>query len=334
MRRLEQYWYRVSPLHLALWPLSLAFGAAAALRRAAYRHGLRRVTRLAVPVVVVGNISVGGTGKTPLTLWLAQRLAAGGWHPGIVSRGYGGRACGVSAVKGDDDPAQAGDETVLLARRAPGPVWRGARRAEAAQALLAAHPECDLILCDDGLQHYALARDIEIAVLDGARGCGNGMLLPAGPLREPPGRFDAVDAIVVNGAPLFALELLPHEVPVFDMRLRGSVFYNLRDPAREAGAEDFRDRPLHAAAGIGNPRRFFDRLRELGLSFDAHAFPDHHPYVPGDLDFARGEPLIVTEKDAVKCERFCGNNVWALRADAEVDPALGDLLLQKLDKRR
>jgi len=338
MRWLEQNWYRVSAPHLALWPLSLAFGAAAAARRALYRAGALATERLPVPVIVVGNITVGGTGKTPLVCWLARFLRERGHVPGIVSRGYRGSACMPRAARGDSDPAVVGDEAVLLARRTDCPVWVGARRAAAARALLAAHADCSVIVGDDGLQHYALARDAEIAVVDGERGFGNGMLLPAGPLREPPQRLEQVDAVVTNGAALFPHEELPCSVPLFEMRLTGSVFYNLLNPELHVGPEHFLQRRVHAVAGIGNPHHFFARLRELGVSFTAHPFPDHHAFSAAELaaftpPAADGGDVIMTEKDAVKCERFCNENCWALRIDAEVEPGLGERVLRQLENR-
>jgi len=337
MHWLEQNWYRVSAPHLALWPLSLAFGAVAASRRTLYRAGVLKTARLPVPVIVVGNITVGGTGKTPLVSWLAHFLREHGRRPGIVSRGYThgtGGACGAREVLTDSDPARVGDEAVLLARRTGCPVWVGARRAAAARALLAAHADCGVIISDDGLQHYALARDVEVAVIDGERGFGNGMLLPAGPLREPPRRLAQADAIVTNGAALFPHEDLPPSAPLFEMRLAGSVFTNLLNPQQHVGPEHFLQRHVHAVAGIGNPRHFFEHLRELGVSFTAHPFPDHHAFSAADFSFASGDDaVIMTEKDAVKCERFGNEHFWALRVDAEVEPGFGEQVLRKLDNR-
>ncbi len=333
MRWLEQYWYCIAPLHLVLWPLSLAFAALAALRRLLYRAGVLAVTRLPVPVIVAGNISVGGTGKTPLVIWLVQLLRERGYHPGIVCRGYGGSAGTPQSTSADSDPSVVGDEAVLLARRCACPVWVGAKRAAAARALLAAHPECDAVISDDGLQHYALAHDVEIAVIDGERGFGNGMLLPAGPLREPLQRLDRVDALVVNGVALFPRAILPTSMRTFDMTLGGRTFYGLLNPARQAGPEHFAGQRVHAVAGIGNPRRFFDYLRELGISFTGRPFPDHHAFEATDIDYADTDAVLMTEKDAVKCERFGSDKFWALRIDAKVDLALGELILRKLGKQ-
>ncbi len=335
MHRLEQNWYRISAPQLILWPLSLVFGAVATARRVLYRTGVFPARRVPVPVIMVGNITVGGTGKTPLVCWLAQFLRECGHAPGIISRGYmsnaGGGACLPRQVQPDCDPRTVGDEPLLLARRAGCPVWVGTRRTEVARALLAAHPDCSVILSDDGLQHYALARDVEIAVIDGERGFGNGMLLPAGPLREPPRRLERTDAIVTNGAALFPHEELPPAVPIFEMRLAGSVFYNLLNPDQQVGPEHFLERHVHAVAGIGNPQRFFEHLRDLGVSFTAHPFPDHHAFTAADLTFPGGSAaILMTEKDAVKCERFGSENFWVLRVDAEVEPGLGELVLSKL----
>ena len=332
MHWLEQHWYRVSPLHLLLWPLSLLFAALAALRRLLYRSSLLAITRLPVPVIVVGNINVGGTGKTPLVIWLAEWLRERGLKPGIVCRGYGGNTRIPRRAAADGDPVLCGDEAVLLARRSGCPVWVAAPRAAAAHALLAAHPECDVIISDDGLQHYALARDFAITVIDGERGFGNGMLLPAGPLREPLRRLDSVDALVINGATLFPREMLPAGVAAFDMNVGGRIFYDLVNPQQQTGPEHFARQSVHAVAAIGNPQRFFNHLRELGISFVAHPFPDHHVFEAADFAFEGNDAVIMTEKDAVKCEGFCNENFWVLRVDAEIDAALGELILRKIGK--
>lgn len=325
MRWLEQHWYRKGALDralcLALWPLSLLFGMLAALRRAAYRHGMLSVTRLPVQVIVVGNISVGGTGKTPLTIALAQQLKRRRRRPGIVCRGYGGSALVAQPVAPDSDPRVSGDEAVLLARRSGCPVWIGADRVAAARGLLAANPDCDLLLSDDGLQHYALARDFEIAVVDAARGLGNGMLLPAGPLREPPARLAGVDALVLNGdgaAP-------PHTAPAYRMGLTGERFFNVGDPQHQVTASHFSGHTVHAVAAIGNPQRFFDHLAQLGIAFHAHPFADHHAFSDTDLAFGKDTMVIMTEKDAVKCERFANDRLWVLQVDAAIE---GDLVKQ------
>lgn len=328
MHWLERHWQGITPLTPLLYPLSLLFGLAVATRRFCYRRGLLTSVRLPVPVVVVGNVSVGGTGKTPLVLWLAAFLAKRGLTPGIVSRGYGGRNSGPRAVDATSHAEQCGDEPVLLAQRTGFPVWIGTDRVAAARALLAAHPNCDVILSDDGLQHYRLARDVEISVVDGARGVGNGLLLPAGPLREPDSRLAEVDILVVNGA---GLGLKARAVAAFDMALKPSTFYNLLNPQRRSGAEMFRNRVVHAIAGIGNPQQFFELLERMGIAFTAHPFRDHHVFRRAEILFPGADYVVMTEKDAVKCRQFATERNWVLRVDAEVDPALGDRILRKLE---
>jgi tetraacyldisaccharide 4'-kinase len=325
MRLFEYFWYRIRPVHLVLIPLSLLFGALAALRRRAYRMGWLKSVRVGVPVIVVGNISVGGTGKTPVVLWLVDLLCKSGYHPGIVTRGYGGSEQ-LQEVRGNSDARQTGDEPLLLAQRASVPVFAGRQRPLAVQALLQAHPQCDVIVSDDGLQHYALARDIELAVVDAQRKFGNGWLLPAGPLREPVGRLAKVTAVVVNGEG----ELTDVPAPRYRMRLSGAVFRNVRDPQRQAGAAEFQNRPLHAIAAIGHPARFFAHLESMGLTLRRHPFTDHYAFTADDLAFAGDDTLLMTEKDAVKCAGFAKAGWWYLPVEAEVDPALGQLILVKL----
>ena len=319
-----RHWQRVTPLSAALYPVSLVFAAVTALRRAAYARGLLRAHSVGAPVVVVGNITVGGTGKTPLVLWLAALLQRHGLRPGIVSRGYGGRATRATPVTADADPRVVGDEPLLLARRSGCPVYVGRNRVAAAQALRAAHPACNVIVSDDGLQHYRLRRDMEIAVIDGARGLGNGLLLPAGPLREPARRLTRVDAVVVNGE--------PHEAwpGACRMQLEGTRFRNLRHPERIATARELEGRRVWAIAGIGHPPRFFAHLEALGMTFERRGFPDHHDYVEADLDLPGAEAIVMTEKDAVKCARFASDIHWVLPVDAAPDPQLEQLVLRKL----
>lgn len=276
-----------------------------------------------MPVIVVGNITAGGTGKTPFVIWLCTFLCARGWRPGIVSRGYGGSGQ-TRTVGADDDPAAAGEEPVLLARRTSCPVWVGSDRLATARALLGAHPECNVIVSDDGLQHYGMQRDAEIAVVDGARGLGNGLPIPSGPLREPASRLREVDAVVINGP-------TGMEVPgAFAMSLQGSTFSNLVHPDVTRDASAFHGQAVHAVAGIGNPERFFAQLRGLGLSITPHAFADHHSFVPADVEFGDGHDVVMTEKDAIKCRAFGRENHWVLAVDAQVAPALGECILQKL----
>jgi len=337
MSLLERTWYRTTaawPVFVAaLLPLSLLYALAAGIRRRATHAGWLRVERLQIPVIVVGNLTVGGTGKTPLVLWLAQRLRARGFSPGIVSRGYRSGAAGPTEVAPGSAPSDAGDEPLLLARASGCPVWIGLDRVAAARRLLDVHPHCDVLIADDGLQHYRLARDVEIVVVDGARGHGNGFLLPAGPLREPTSRLATVDAVVIHTSPEESAErALAAGRPTFAMHLAGDRLRNLADPARMENLAGFRGRRVHAVAGIGNPGRFFDALARHGLDIEAHPFPDHHPYRAGDLDFGDDAAVLMTEKDAVKCERFARTNWWALPVRAELEPGLDELVAARLKR--
>ncbi len=315
-------WYRITPLHLILLPLSLLFFLLSFTRRLLFRAGILSSIKLPVPVIIVGNISVGGTGKTPLTLWLAEQLLADGWHPGIISRGFGGNDSKPQAVFHSSDPALVGDEPVLMAQRKLCPVWVGRDRPAAALALLFAHPECDVILSDDGLQHYRLQRDVELVVVDGIRRFGNGFLLPAGPLREPTSRLREADAVIINGGLA--------QLGEYQMQLEGVHFYNLLNPEIIATAADFKGQCVHAIAGIGHPERFFAHLHKLGLTIHTHSFPDHHAYHAADLAYADANALLMTEKDAVKCISFADERCWVLRVDAHPDSALTQLILKKI----
>jgi tetraacyldisaccharide 4'-kinase len=329
--RLTRAWYapKPTPLAQALRPLSWAFGALAALRREAYRRKLLRVHRLPVPVIVVGNLTVGGAGKTPLVAALAEALRERGRRPGIVSRGYGRRADDTRAVHAADNALDAGDEPLLLAALGM-PVYVGADRPAAARALLAAHPDVDVIVSDDGLQHYALARDVEIAVVDGARGFGNGLLLPAGPLREPASRLATV-AATVRLATGDVSPGKPGNPPTFAMTQEPQPWRNVADPARAFDAGLLRDPSTVAIAGIANPERFFATLRNAGFIGRTHAFADHHPYVPPDVAFPGASAILMTQKDAVKCRAFADARMWMLPIRARVEAPLYDLVLEKLD---
>jgi tetraacyldisaccharide 4'-kinase len=321
--RLVAAWYapHVTVLTAALIPLAVAFGAVAGARRALFRSGVLRAHRLPVPVIVVGNITVGGSGKTPLAAALTRSLAERGWHPGIVSRGHG-RVTTRSPpmmVAPDADAGEVGDEPLLLARTGI-PVAVATDRVAAARALLATHPDCNVIVADDGLQHYQLARDFEIVVVDAARGLGNGWRLPAGPLREPAARLDEVDAIVALVTPG---EDAPWTAPnAWRMTLAGDTFRRVADPAQTQPASAFTGSSVHAVAGIGNPERFFSQLRSLRIVATGHAFPDHHRFVEGDIALPGARAILMTEKDAVKCAAFADERCWYLPVRAHVDPAL------------
>ena len=325
---LERQWYRWSIWHLLLLPLSLLFWLVSGTRRALYRHGWKHSEKLAVPVIVIGNISVGGTGKTPLTIALVALLQEAGYRPGVISRGYRGKGSLPRPVTVNSEPQEMGDEPVLLARKTGCPVWVGQSRVEAGQALIAQHPEINVIVCDDGLQHYQLARDVEIVVIDALRWFGNGQLLPAGPLREPVRRMRSADVVVINGwvrgAPLQRRE--------FTMQLIGNLLYNLRNPELKAQPEVFAGLTVHAVAGIGHPQRFFKHLKKMGMHCAEHPFPDHHAFTPQDFPWHESEVIVMTEKDAVKCVDFLGDNAWVLPVQAQLDPGVGRSVLEKLRK--
>ncbi|MFO1325466.1 MAG: tetraacyldisaccharide 4'-kinase [Burkholderiales bacterium] len=328
--RVVAAWYapRLTPLAALLWPLSVPFRVVVALRRLLFRAGVLRATKMPVPVVVVGNLTAGGAGKTPLTCALAEALRERGFRPGIVSRGYGGRAPGPRAVAPGDDPRDVGDEPPILA--ATGfPVWIGRDRVAAAHGLLAAHPDCDVVLCDDGLQHYRLARNVEIAVVDAARGFGNGCLLPAGPLREPRSRLDDVDAVVrlvAGDAPRAAAG----DARTTTMTYVPLPWRNLRDPGLAADPRQWEGREVHAIAGIGHPQRFFALVRSLGIAATEHAFADHHAFTAGDLAYPGAAAILMTQKDAVKCTRLADGRAWYLPLRAVLEPALPALVETKI----
>ncbi len=321
MKRLDSYWNDRNAVAVALWPLSWLFRLLAWGRRQAYRSGLCRQHRLPVPVVVVGNLSVGGTGKTPLVVWLVAYLKALGYNPGIVTRGYGAQiGSQPRRVTADSRAERVGDEPLLMARRTGCPLFAAPDRVAAARALLQ-QGDCNLIVSDDGLQHYALGRDIEIAVVDGERRFGNGFCLPAGPLREPPSRLADVDLVIVNG----------HAGPgEHSMRVKAGKAINLSDPERSCDLDEFSGQPVHAVAGIGNPQRFFRLLRMHGLQVEARAFPDHHLFTKADITPDDERPLFMTEKDAVKCRDFAQPRHWYLPIDVEVDDAFAHRLAELL----
>lgn len=313
-----RHWRRRGVLAWLLWPASLIFGLLAFLRRI-----FTRGRHPGIPVIVVGNITVGGSGKTPLVLWIAEHLRAKGWHPAIVSRGYPARIGVPRAVTVISEPGEVGDEPVLLARRSGCPVWVGADRLAVIAALRAAAPEVDVLVLDDGLQHYRLARDIEIAVVD-ALGFGNGFLLPAGPLREPRLRLRSVDAVVSHGA----------SVEGYGMSLEGGELHRMTDARERRPAAAFAGARVHAVAGIGDPNRFFLHLARLGLKPLPHPFPDHHAFRAEDLEFGDDAPVMLTEKDAVKLRGVARPHWWVLPVTAKLEAAFGDWLTRRLDEFR
>ncbi|MFN4237541.1 MAG: tetraacyldisaccharide 4'-kinase [Vogesella sp.] len=329
MSRLERHWYRPVWWMTALLALPEGlFALLAALRRLLYRCGIKTVTTLPVPVVIIGNINVGGVGKTPLTESLLRDFAARGVKAGVISRGYGGSHRQPTLVSAATPASLVGDEPLLLAATGA-PVAVGRDRIAAARLLLAQHPDLQLILSDDGLQHYALGRTLEIAVLDGERGLGNGHLLPAGPLREPPARLRSVDAIVVNGGTAGQLAL-PASVPCFRQTLAPGAFYRAANPAETRCAADFAAEQVVALAGIGNPHRFFATLQQQGVVLQRSiALPDHHPLAESDLP-ADADAVIVTAKDAVKLQCVNHARLWVLPVMARLEPDLAAWILSRL----
>lgn len=322
MQSLPYYWQSVNLVSVLLWPLSVIYAGFATARYYAYQQGVLKSSQLDVPVIVVGNITVGGTGKTPLVIRLAQLLKEHGYHPGIVSRGYGGNAQSwPRPVTPLSDPHEVGDEPVLLARRCNCPVVVGPDRVAAAQELLSKHKtECNVIIADDGLQHYALGRDIEIAVIDYNRGFANGACLPAGPLREPRKRLKQVSFVVEHGT----------DRGEHAMTLVGERAVNLLDPSVTCSLTGFRTHSVHAVAGIGDPDRFFHFLRSQGIRTINHPFPDHHTFTDADLAFEDELTVLMTEKDAVKCKPLARDSFWYIPVQACLDPLLEDQILRRL----
>ena len=326
MSKIERIWYNGGIGMIPLLPISWLFRLLTSMRRWLYRHNWLRVNHFPAPLIVVGNITVGGTGKTPFVIWLTGFLRDKGYKPGIVSRGYGGSASKwPQPVMPESNPALVGDEAVLLARRCRCPMVVSPNRSDAVKMLLKDF-DCDIVIADDGLQHYAMGRDIEVVIIDGQRRFGNGHLLPAGPLREPVTRLQSVDLCVINGEPLTSDE--------YRMTLTQGSLYNLKAPEKTDDLSLFKGKRVHAVAGIGNPDRFFDLLRTSGIEVVAHSFPDHHAYCEDDLNFGDNSPVLMTEKDAVKCTAFAKPNYWVvaikMAPESKVETELS-VLLQKIN---
>jgi len=327
-----RHWFEGAPVPPVAGLLEPVYAGALKLRAGLFRLHLLRRRRAPVPVIVVGNVTVGGTGKTPMTIALVQRLRASGWNPGVASRGYGRNDEATPRwVDMQTAPADGGDEPVLIARRTGARVRVDRDRVAAARALAA--EGCDIVVCDDGLQHYRLRRDLEIEVIDGRRRYGNGRLLPAGPLREPAERAARCDFRVVNGGSAGFGE--------WAMTLRSERALPMAG-GKPLALQAFGGHRVHAVAGIGNPARFFDMLRDYGIGVVPHAFDDHHAYTPEDLQFGSELPVLMTEKDAVKCAPFAGDWTYSVPIDAELpeafwvalDARLGSLREQAARRRR
>ncbi len=313
-------WYDGGRVPWWCWPLTGLYRGVTTLRRALYRRGVLTVQQLPVPVVVIGNITAGGTGKTPLTLAVVRALRERGFHPGVVSRGYGGRQREPLLLSTGNTPAEVGDEPCLIHGYGI-PVAVGRDRPAAARLLVDAG--CNVVVADDGLQHYRLGRDIEICVIDGERRFGNGHLLPAGPLREPMSRLDDVDFRICNGGLPAANE--------YAMQLLGGEALPLQGGDAQP-VVDFASQPVHAVAAIGNPARFFDSLRSAGLQVIEHAFADHHPFTADDLAFDDDLPVLMTDKDAIKVHDFAREHWWRVPVRAGLPDEFRDALVHTLER--
>jgi tetraacyldisaccharide 4'-kinase len=324
-RWLQDEWYKEMYISAFFMPISMLYADFMRFRTFLYNIGVRKKHKIAVPVIVVGNITVGGTGKTPLILWLARFLREEGYKPGIISRGYGGESeTWPQWIDEHSKADQVGDEAVLMRQQADCPVAVGPKRVEAAHMLLQ-KSDCNIILSDDGLQHYALQRDIEIAVIDGERRFGNGYMLPCGPLREPIDRLQTVDLVIVNG--------VIEEQSEFSMAVEGDLAINLVSKEEKLLTE-FSHQSCHALAGIGNPKRFFKLLENESISLECHAFPDHYQFSEEDIRFENNEnPVLMTEKDAVKCMGIATENHWYVPIKVQPEQPFIDKLLKLLKEK-
>jgi tetraacyldisaccharide 4'-kinase len=317
-------WYYPRPWGKLLWPFAKVFGSIVKLRKYLYVHNVFKSYKASVPVIIVGNLTVGGTGKTPLVIYLAELLKKHGYKPGIVSRGYKGLVKSVVLVSPYSDPQVVSDEAVLLSRRTECPVIIAKKRAVGVDHMIR-HNRVNIIICDDGLQHYALQRDIEIAVIDGERRFGNGYNLPMGPMREPESRLDTVDLIVTNSS-------ISNNAKEHNMHFVCNEVYSLSHPNKNRSLEEFIGRPVHAIAGIGYPERFFQQLRDLGIIVIAHPYPDHYRFSPTDVTFADQLPVLMTEKDAVKCKYFAHTRLWVVKVSVELEPQFDNSVLRLIEE--
>jgi tetraacyldisaccharide 4'-kinase len=331
MSFLERAWHKRARWLILLWPVSLLFQALTTIRRAA-QQSKKRPVDLTAPLIVIGNISLGGTGKTPLLIALSQELQKQGFKPGIVSRGYGGHALGYPlAVNSDSDVSQSGDEAFLIAEKTSCPVYVDPDRSAALRALLF-REDVDVVLSDDGLQHYKLYRDLEIVVVDGQRLFSNGFCIPAGPLRESMDRLNEVQHIVVNGEP--AREI-PQLARASRMQLEPRTLVNLVSGEKRpfAGAPFNMGNKLQAVSALGNPQRFYALLERLPYQLERFTFPDHHNFTAADFKqqgIDEHQPVVMTEKDAVKCRQFAKNNFWYLSVEVNLESQFVERLIEDI----
>ena len=316
-------WYKKSWWLYLLTPLTFLFSIIVKSRKNSYLKNQKKIWRSPVPIIVVGNISMGGTGKTPLVKYIAAELAKRDFKPGLISRGYGGKYSGTLEVNAETTYKKTGDEAQILGKLKM-PFFLDKNRSRGAKKLQEKH-DVDVIISDDGLQHYAMGREIEIAVIDGARRLGNGLTFPAGPLREPKSRLKEVDFIVNNGGPTEGDEILMTLSPAKFIHLNSGKEYSIdKWPMHNQ---------VHAIAGLGNPNRFFDLLLRLGFEFDKNPFPDHHKYNKRDLYYLDHLPILMTEKDAAKCKHFNNSKIWYLSIESKIESQFIDRLEEKLNDR-
>ncbi len=313
MKSLEHYWYESSPIVWLLLPLSALYCLIVGIRRQLYKLKIKSSFSVDVPVIIIGNIVAGGSGKTPLLISLCEYARNNGLSPGVVSRGYGGSFSGLKQLDSSDKPALVGDEPLMIHQKAKVPVVVGSDRVAAIKHLLE-NNQCNVIFSDDGLQHYRMKRDFEIAVVDASRRFGNGFCLPAGPLREPVSRLKDVDMVVYNATG--SLETEPHSYS-----LQFSMVLPL-EGGEARSLSDFENKVVHAVAGIGHPMRFFKQLREMGVNVVEHAFSDHHQYKENDFSGWQSDCIIMTEKDAIKCSDLLLADAWVVNTNAQLSPAL------------
>ncbi len=319
---IQHSWYNKSKITFFLKPLSWLFCSVVFIRSSLYRFKIIKSYQLTVPVIIVGNITVGGNGKTPTVIWLADILKKSGYRPGIISRGYGGKAKNwPQQVRPDSDSLIVGDEAIVISRRTGCPMAVGPDRVETGRALVK-HSNCDIVISDDGMQHYRLKRDIEIAVVNASTRFGNELCLPAGPLREPIKRLDSVDFIITNGK---------SEHYEYCMNYEGSELCSLNDPNNKISLSEFSGKKIHAVAAIANPQRFFNNLTQQKLDIIEHEFLDHYVFKGSDLNFNDDIPIVMTEKDAVKCSRLQIKNCWYLPIDCNISNSLDISILNKLE---
>ncbi len=339
MNGLVRFWYQAqNPIRILLYPLHFFMFVLVSVRRNFYRLGLFKTTKVSAKVIVIGNITVGGTGKSPLVIHLAEAMVNEGFRVGILSRGYGGHSANYPlTVEKNSDVLEVGDESLMVKLRLDVTIVVDPKRVRGANKLIEEH-QCNLIICDDGLQHYALERDVELLVVDGRRQFGNGLLIPFGPLRESKSRVDDVDAVVINTASGTQLNnrdepLIKNHPCIFNMGYRAACFVRVNAPEIELSIEDFvktyAKEPITAVAAIGDPARFFRQLETLGLKLKTQPFIDHHRFTAEDFNSTSGL-VIMTEKDAIKCKCFATDEFWYLKINVSVSPSLSQFCIERL----